>query len=73
MRYLWFSSGAMVLAGVISILGRLAGLFDPVALILGAMLIVSGVIKLIVLRVWKTSLHQPGIRERGSAPGRSTP
>lgn len=72
MKYLWISSGVMVIAGVVSILGRLVGLFDPVAFILGAMLIVSGVIKLIVLRVWTTSLHQPGIRERRASPGRTT-
>ena len=73
MRYLWISSVFMVVAGVACILARFLGLLDPIATILGAMLIVSGAVKLIVLRVWRTSLHRPGIQERSSAPGRSAP
>ncbi len=73
MRYLWFSSIFMVAAGVACILARYLGLLDPIATILGAMLVVSGVVKLIVLHVWRTSLHRPGIQERRREPGRSTP
>jgi hypothetical protein len=71
MRYLWISSVFMVVAGVVCILARYLGLLDPIATILGAMLIWSGVVKLIVLKVWRTSLHRPGIQERRRAPGRS--
>ncbi|MCA9880822.1 MAG: hypothetical protein KC442_23655 [Thermomicrobiales bacterium] len=71
MRYLWISSVVMVVAGVACILGRFTGLLDPIAMILGAMLVWSGIVKLIVLRVWRTSLHRPGIQERRRAPGRS--
>ena len=71
MRYLWFSSVFMVVAGVACILARFLGLLDPIATILGAMLVWSGVVKLIVLRVWKTSLHRPGIQERRREPRRS--
>lgn len=71
MRYLWISSAVMVVAGVACILARQLGLLDPIATILGAMLIWSGVVKLIVLRVWRTSLHRPGIQERRREPGRS--
>lgn len=72
MRYLWISSIVMVVAGVACIVARQLGLLDPIATILGAMLIWSGVVKLIVLRVWRTSLHRPGIRERRREPGGST-
>ena len=72
MRYLWISSIVMVVAGVACIVARYLGLLDPIATILGAMLVWSGVVKLIVLRVWRTSLHRPGIRERRREPGRST-
>lgn len=71
MRYLWISSVVMVIAGVACVLARLAGLLDPIAIILGAMLVWSGIVKLIVLRVWRTSLHRPGIQERRREPGRS--
>ena len=71
MRYLWISSVFMVVAGVVCILAGYLGLLDPIATILGAMLIWSGVVKLIVLKVWRTSLHRPGIQERRRAPGRS--
>jgi hypothetical protein len=71
MRYLWISSVFMVVAGIACILARQVGLLDPIATILGAMLIWSGVVKLIVLRVWRTSLHRPGIREGRRQPGRS--
>lgn len=72
MRYLWISSIVMVVAGVACIVARQLGLLDPIATILGAMLIWSGVVKLIVLRVWRTSLHRPGIRERRREPGGSS-
>ena len=71
MRYLWISSAFMVVAGVACILARQVGLLDPIATILGAMLILSGVVKLIVLKVWRTSLHRPGIQEGRREPGRS--
>ena len=70
MRYLWVSSAVMVVAGVACILARQLGLLDPIATILGAMLIWSGIVKLIVLRVWRTSLRRPGIQERRREPGR---
>lgn len=70
MRYLWISSAVMVLAGIACILARFLGLLDPIATILGAMLVWSGIVKLIVLRVWRTSLHRPGVQERRE-PGRS--
>lgn len=72
MRYLWISSIFMVVAGVACIGARSLGLLDPIATILGAMLVWSGVVKLIVLRVWRTSLHRPGIRERRRETGGST-
>ena len=71
MRYLWISSVCMVVAGAACILARQLGLLDPIATILGAMLVWSGVVKLIVLKVWRTSLHRPGIQERRREPGRS--
>jgi hypothetical protein len=71
MRYLWFSSIFMVVAGVACIVARYLGLLDPIATILGAMLVWSGIVKLIVLRFWRTSLHRPGIRERRGEPGAS--
>lgn len=73
MRYLWFSSVFMVVVGIACILARFVGLLDPIALILGGMLVWSGVVKMIVLRVWRTSLHRPGIQERRREPGRSAP
>lgn len=72
MRYLWISSMFMVVAGLACIAARFLGLLDPIATILGAMLVVSGVIKLIMLRIWRSSLHRPGIQEQRREPRRST-
>jgi hypothetical protein len=72
MRYLWISSTFMVVAGIACILARFLGLLDPIATILGAMLVVSGLIKLIMLRIWRTSLHRPGIQEQRREPRGST-
>ena len=69
MRYLWISSFVMVAAGLACILARFLGLLDPIATILGAMLVWSGIVKLIVLRVWRTSLNRPGVRERRERSG----
>lgn len=68
MRYLWFTSLAMVSAGVFLIAAYLTGIIEVVALIAGVLLLWSGIVKVIVLRIWRSSLTMPGVAEgRGRA------
>jgi hypothetical protein len=56
MRKLWIVSAIMVAAGlVLASASALAGL-GPIALVCGVLLVWSGIIKVIVLRVWQKTL-----------------
>lgn len=57
MRYLWFISILMVALGIILAAIGAAGLLEPIALLFGILLLWSGVVKLIVLRIWRSSLN----------------
>ena len=70
MRYLWLTSFAMVAIGALLIAGKAAGFFETVALVAGMLLIWSGVVKVIVLRIWRSSLKLPGATEGRSAPSK---
>jgi hypothetical protein len=78
-KKLWIVTIAMVGCGLALALGSaLAGL-GPVALVCGVLLIWSGMVKVIVLRVWRATLHaaplpeptRPGMRS-SSALGKPT-
>jgi hypothetical protein len=56
MRYLWITSIGMIACSLALIGGNLIGRLEPVALICGLMLLWSGVVKIIVLRIWHSSL-----------------
>jgi hypothetical protein len=70
MRYLWLTSFAMVAIGALLIAGKAAGYFETIALVAGMLLLWSGVVKVIVLRIWRSSLTLPGATERRSAPSK---
>ena len=56
MRKLWIVSAVMVTAGLIlAVASFLAGL-GPIALVCGVLLVWSGIVKVIVLRVWQETL-----------------
>ena len=46
----------MVLVGVALILGSAAAGLSPVALVCGVLLLWSGIVKVIVLRIWRATL-----------------
>jgi hypothetical protein len=59
LRYLWFTSGIMIVAGVVLIVAaRFLGL-GPVSLVCGLLLVWSGIVKIIVLRIWQKTLANP--------------
>jgi hypothetical protein len=66
MRYLWFIAAIMIGAGVVLALGSLAAGIGPIALVCGVLLVWSGIVKVIVLRVWEKTLRAP-------APARHEP
>lgn len=60
MKKLWFVTNVMVACGVVlALAGATLGL-GPVALVCGVLLIWSGVVKVIVLRVWRATLAGSG-------------
>lgn len=58
-RHFHWISIAMVIAGVVLAVLAVALPLDRFLILLGAMLVISGVVKLVVLRLWR-ELVQPG-------------
>ncbi len=56
MVYLWMTSIAMLVGGTVLIAGKFIGLLDPIALVCGLLLLWSGIVKIVVLRIWRKSL-----------------
>jgi len=56
MRYLWIVSFAMIAVGIALTVGMISGLLGSIALICGVLLLWSGIVKVIVLRIWRSSL-----------------
>jgi hypothetical protein len=50
-------TAALVVVGVALISGSVMAGLSPVALVCGALLLWSGVVKAIVLRIWRTTLN----------------
>ena len=61
MRYLWITSVIMIVASLVLIAGTWIGIFHPVAMVCGILLLWSGIVKIIVLRIWRTTLKAPGV------------
>jgi hypothetical protein len=55
-NFFWIVSAAMVLLGVALILGSLAAGLGPIALVCGVLLLWSGIVKVIVLRIWRATI-----------------
>jgi hypothetical protein len=55
-RFFWIVSAAMVLIGVALVLGGIIAGLGPVALVCGVLLLWSGVVKVIVLRIWRGTI-----------------
>ena len=56
MKNLWLVTNVMVVCGIVLTLGAALFGLGPVALICGVLLIWSGFVKVIVLRVWRATL-----------------
>lgn len=56
MRFLWMISAVMVIAGAALSMAALIGGASPLALVSGVLLLWSGVVKVIVLRIWRATL-----------------
>ena len=53
---LWVIAVLMVSLGAVLVLGGAEGGLGPVALVCGVLLVWSGIVKLVVLRVWRATL-----------------
>lgn len=56
LRYLWIISAAMVMGGVALTAAGLLSLTSPIAVAAGILLTWSGIIKVIILRIWRVTL-----------------
>lgn len=56
MRYLWLITLSMVLCGAVLALGSLIMGLGPAALVCGTLLVWSGIVKAIVLGIWRNML-----------------
>lgn len=71
-KKLWLVTNVMVACGVVLTLGgTLLGL-GPIALVCGVLLIWSGIVKVVVLRVWRATLSAAPLPEPTSAGMPST-
>ena len=72
---LWIITFCMVGCGAVLVLGSAVAGLGPVALVCGVLLVWSGIVKVVVLRVWRTTLRAAPLPEptraamRISAPG----
>jgi hypothetical protein len=55
-RYLWISSFTILVAGIAVLAGGLIGLLEPIAVVLGLLLFWTGIVKIVVLRIWRRSI-----------------
>ncbi len=63
MRQLWLITAVMVVVGIALVLVSLFADLGPVFLIGGILLVWSGIVKVVVLRVWRTVLSSPPLPE----------
>lgn len=59
MRYLWISSFTILVAGFAVLAAGLIGLLEPIAVVLGLLLLWTGIVKIVVLRIWRRSIASP--------------
>lgn len=52
-RYFHWVAVAMVVVGVVGAVSAVALRFDPLLVLIGAMLVISGAVKLVMLRMWR--------------------
>jgi hypothetical protein len=67
MRYLWIIAIFMIGLGSLLALGSAAAGIGPIALVCGVLLVWSGIVKVIVLRVWQKTLPAPTQTRPGPA------
>jgi uncharacterized membrane protein HdeD (DUF308 family) len=58
-RYLWFTSGIMIVAGIVFVAAAPMVNLGPISLVCGLLLIWSGIVKIVVLRIWQKTLTNP--------------
>jgi hypothetical protein len=79
MRYLWLISGVIVVGGLALIVAGLTAGVGPVGLIAGVLMVWSGIVKVIVLRIWRSTLASQSSSRRApellgtAATGRRLP
>jgi hypothetical protein len=69
-KHLWLTAGAMTFGGAILALAGLLTALSPVAFVAGVLLFWSGLIKIVVLRIWRSTLASPPVPpdQRGRRP-----
>jgi hypothetical protein len=60
---LWVITGLMVGCGAVLVLGSAMAGLGPVALVCGVLLVWSGIVKVVVLRIWRATLSSAPLPE----------
>jgi hypothetical protein len=68
MKYLWLISTIMLGLGAALIVAGAVGLLGPIALVSGVLLLWSAIVKVIVLRIWRSTLAAPAAVESAARP-----
>ena len=71
MKKLWVVTVAMMVAGLMLVLGSAVAGLGPVGMVCGVLLIWSGIVKAVVLRVWRATLPAAPLPEPNRASMRS--
>ena len=58
-KYLWMTSVAMTIGGVAIVMAGMLSAISPVAFVAGVLLFWSGLVKMVVLRIWRSTLASP--------------
>ncbi|MCC7022537.1 MAG: hypothetical protein IT338_06900 [Thermomicrobiales bacterium] len=67
MKYLWIVTLVMLGLGVALIAAGMAGTLGPIALVAGVLLVWSAIVKVIVLRIWRSTLFAPATAQEARA------
>jgi hypothetical protein len=71
-KKLWLVTNIMIACGIVLTLGAILLGLGPIALVCGVLLIWSGIVKVVVLGVWRATLPAAPLAEPTSAGMRSS-
>lgn len=71
MRFFWIIAAAFMVAGFGLVAGSVAIGLGPIAFVAGVLLLWTGIVKAIVLRIWRATLSQDPVPDQSRYTGNS--